>query len=468
MDLWQLDATDLARLIRNGQASAVEAVDSVLKRLHKVNPAINAVVRVYEDEARTAAETADAGRARGHALPPLHGVPVTVKINVDVAGQPTDNGVVALKELIAQEDSPVAANLKHAGAIIIGRTNAPAFSMRIFSDNALHGRTLNPRDPSVTPGGSSGGAGAATATGIGAIAHGNDIGGSVRIPAYCNGVVGLRTGFARIPSFNPTSANVGRPVGAVLMAVQGPHTRTVRDARLALEVMARGDRRDWRWNDVPMQGPPPARPIRVAIVPEFPGTKTHPAQAAAVRQAGKHLQAAGYVVEEILPPDLERGVELWHMICVTDVFGGLWPQMQKMGDPDGIAAMRAWLELHKPVDLPTYVSALTEREGMLFRWMSFLQQWPLVILPTLADLPPKQVADVTVEGQRQVLDSMRPALIAPLLGLPGLAVPVGSHGKLRTGVQIMAMRNREDLCLDVGEVIEAAEGVVTPIDPIPA
>ena len=468
MDLWQLDATDLARLIRNGQASAVEAVDSVLKRLHKVNPAINAVVRVYEDEARTAAETADAGRARGHALPPLHGVPVTVKINVDVAGQPTDNGVVALKELIAQEDSPVAANLKHAGAIIIGRTNAPAFSMRIFSDNALHGRTLNPRDPSVTPGGSSGGAGAATATGIGAIAHGNDIGGSVRIPAYCNGVIGLRTGFARIPSFNPTSANVGRPVGAVLMAVQGPHTRTVRDARLALEVMARGDRRDWRWNDVPMQGPPPARPIRVAIVPEFPGTKTHPAQAAAVRQAGKHLQAAGYVVEEILPPDLERGVELWHMICVTDVFGGLWPQMQKVGDPDGIAAMRAWLELHKPVDLPTYVSALTEREGMLFRWMSFLQQWPLVILPTLADLPPKQVADVTVEGQRQVLDSMRPALIAPLLGLPGLAVPVGGHGKLRTGVQIMAMRNREDLCLDAGEVIEAAEGVVTAIDPMPA
>jgi len=468
MELWQLDATDLARLIRNGQASAVEAVDSVLKRLHKVNPAINAVVSVYEQEARTAAETADAARSRGHALPPLHGVPITIKVNVDVVGKPTDNGVVGLKDLIAPEDSPVVANLRHAGAIIIGRTNAPAFSMRIFSDNALHGQTLNPRDPSVTPGGSSGGAGAATATGIGAIAHGNDIGGSVRIPAYCNGVVGLRTGFARIPSFNPTSANVGRPPGAVLMAVQGPHTRTVRDARLALEVMARGDRRDWRWNDVPMQGPPPARPIKVALVPEFPNTKTHPAQAAAVRQAGKHLQAAGYVVEEILPPDLERSVDLWHMICVTDVFGGLWPQMQKLGDPNGIAAMRAWLEVHKPVDLSTYIAASAEREGVLFRWMSFLQQWPLVILPTLADLAPKQGADLTVEGQKQVLDSMRPTLVAPLLGLPGLAVPVGSHGKLRTGVQIMAMRNREDLCLDAGEVIEAAEGIVTPIDPVAA
>lgn len=467
MELWQLDATDLARLIRTGRASAREAVDSCLARLHAVNPAINAVVRVLEDEARTAAETADAVRARGHALGPLHGVPVTTKVNVDQAGLPTDNGVVPLKDFIAKEDSPVVANLKHAGAIIIGRTNAPAFSMRIFTDNALHGRTLNPRDPSVTPGGSSGGAGAAIATGIGPIAHGNDIGGSVRIPAYCNGVVGLRVGFGRIPSFNP-SAPQGRPIGGVLMAVQGPHTRTVRDARLALSVMARGDLRDWRWTDVPLVGPAPARPIKVAIVPEVPGGATHPAQVAAVRQAGKHLKNAGYVVEEILPPDIERAVELWHMILITEVFGGLWPQMQKMGDPDGIAAMAGWLEVYKPVDLQAYIAALTEREGLLLRWMSFFQQWPLVILPTLADLPPKQVSDITRDGQATVLDSMRPALLAPLLGLPGLAVPVGSHGKLRTGVQIMSARNREDLCLDAGEVIEAAEDVVTPIDPVRA
>jgi amidase len=142
--------------------------------------------------------------------------------------------------------------------------------------------------------------------------------------------------------------------------------------------------------------------------------------------------------------------------------------MQKMGDPDGITSMRLWLETMKPVDFATYMGALTEREGVLFRWMGFLQQWPLVILPTLADLPPKQAADTTLEGQRQIGDSVRPGLMAPLLGLPGLAVPVGRAGKLRTGVQIMAMRNREDLCLDAGEVIEAAEGVVTPIDPAKA
>ena len=147
MELWQYDATDLARLIRTGRASARRPSTRSSSRLHKVNPAINAVVRVLEPEARAAAETADAARARGHALPPLHGVPVTTKINVDQTGLPTDNGVVPLKDFIAKEDSPVVANLKHAGAIIIGRTNAPAFSMRIFTDNALHGRTLNPRDP---------------------------------------------------------------------------------------------------------------------------------------------------------------------------------------------------------------------------------------------------------------------------------------------------------------------------------
>ncbi|MBS0541628.1 MAG: amidase, partial [Proteobacteria bacterium] len=444
MDLWQLDATDLARLIRTGRASARDAVDSVLGRLHKVNPAINAVVRVFESEARAAAATADAAQARGHALGPLHGVPVTIKINVDLAGTATDNGVVALKDFVTHADSAVVANLRHAGAIIVGRTNAPAFSMRVFSDNALHGRTLNPLDPTVTPGGSSGGAGASIATGIAPIAHGNDIGGSVRIPAYCNGIVGLRPGLGRIPSINPSAAAAGRPVGGTLMAVQGPHTRTVRDARLALEVMARGDRRDWRWNDVPMQGPPPARPIRVALVPEFPGGKTHPAQAAAVRQAGKHLQAAGYAVDEILPPDAERGPVLWHNIIATESAATLWPTMQKVGDPDGIAAMRAWLELHPPADLATYLSSLTEREGLVFRWMSFMQQWPLIVMPTLADLPPKQVTDTTREGQAAIFESMRPVLMAPLLGLPGLAVPVGRHGKLRTGVQILSMRNRED------------------------
>ena len=156
MELWQLDASDLARLIRLGQVSSREAVKSCLARMDAVNSKLNAVVRRMDDEALGAADACDAARARGEALGSLHGVPVTTKINVDHRGHPTDNGVVALKDLIAPEDSPVVANLRKAGAVFIGPTNAPAFALRIFTDNGLHGRTLNPLDKSVAPGGSSG------------------------------------------------------------------------------------------------------------------------------------------------------------------------------------------------------------------------------------------------------------------------------------------------------------------------
>ena len=463
-DLWQFDATDLARLIRLGQVSSREATQACLTRLHAVNPAINAVVRVLEEEAVAAAEAADAARARGAALGALHGVPVTVKVNTDQAGCPTDNGVVAFRDAIASEDSPVVANLKRAGAIIVGRTNTPAFSMRMFADNALHGRTLNPRDPAVSAGGSSGGAGAAVATGIGAIAHGNDIGGSVRIPALFNGVVGLRVSLGRVPSYNP-SQPIPRPVGAQLMAVQGPLTRSVRDARLALAVMAQGDPCDTRWADVPLEGPELPRPVRVALFPRNPGGFTHPAQAEAVHQAGRYLADAGYAVDEAMPPGLEEIIETWHRIGSTDVLGALAPRVEELGDDDARTSMRLWLELYPPSDMQGVLAALAQRDLLLWRWLTFMQQYPLVVMPPLGDLAPPHNLDTTREGQARVMDSIRVSLISPLLGVPAIAVPVGNHGRLRPGVQILASRFREDLCLDAGEVVEAAEGVVTPIDP---
>lgn len=464
-ELWQLDATDLARLIRLGRASAREAVQSCLGRLERVNPAINAVVQRMDAEALAAADAADARRARGEALPALHGVPVTIKVNIDQAGQATTNGVVAFKDKVAAEDSPVVANLRAAGAIVIGRTNTPAFSMRLFTDNALHGRTLNPLDPAISPGGSSGGAGAAIATGIGPIAHGNDIGGSVRVPAYCCGVVGLRTGYGRVGGYS-TQGVVGRAIASQLMATQGPLARSVRDLRLALAAMASDGELDTRWADVPLVGPAPPRPIRVALVPEVPGGFTDPVQAEAVRQAGRHLEAAGYAVEETLPPGIEEAVALWHALGVTELFAALWPQMEKYGDDDGRASMCQWMAQRPARDFQGFLAALAARDALLQRWMAFLATTPLVVMPTLAHLPPPQREDTTPEGQTRVLDSIRAALVAPLLGLPGLAVPVGRHGRLRPGVQVMAGRFREDLCLDAGEVIEAAEGVVTPVDPM--
>ena len=148
----------------------------------------------------------------------------------------------------------------------------------MFSDNALHGRTLNPLDPALSAGGSSGGAGAAVAVGIGPIAQGNDIGGSIRIPAFYNGVVGLRVSLGRIPTYNPSQPGAS-PIGVQLMAVEGPLARSVRDERLALTVMAQGDPRDTRWADAPLAGPPVPRPIGVALVAHNPGGSTHLAQA---------------------------------------------------------------------------------------------------------------------------------------------------------------------------------------------
>jgi amidase len=182
-ETWRWDAADIARAIRLGALSAREATEAALARLAAANPAINAVVDPLPDLALAAADAADAARARGDALGPLHGVPITVKVNADMEGRATTNGVVAFRDAIAPADSAVVGNLKRAGAVVIGRTNTPAFSWRWFTDNDLHGRTLNPWSAGHTPGGSSGGAAAAVAAGIGAVAHGNDIGGSVRYPA---------------------------------------------------------------------------------------------------------------------------------------------------------------------------------------------------------------------------------------------------------------------------------------------
>ena len=171
-------------------------------------------------------------------------MPVTVKVNVDLKGQATTGGVPANRDAVAVEDNPVVANLRRAGAVILGQTNTPEFSFRWFTENPLHGRTLNPWDPALTPGGSSGGAAAAVASGMCPIAHGNDIAGSVRYPAYACGVAGLRPTAGRIPSYDASDAQ-GRGLSSQVMSVEGPLARRVRDLRLALAAMTPTCRKSW-------------------------------------------------------------------------------------------------------------------------------------------------------------------------------------------------------------------------------
>jgi amidase len=196
--IWQWPATLTASAIRAKLVSRTEVVTAHVDHMRAVNPNLNAVVVDLGDQAIKEAKAADARPANGTEHGPLDGLPITVKQNIDVKGLPNPNGVLVMTGLIATTDAPVIRHLKAAGAIIIGQTNTPELSPRAFTDNPLHGLTLNPWDAAITCGGSSGGAGSALAAGIVVLAHGNDIGGSLRWQAHCNGVATIRPTLGRV------------------------------------------------------------------------------------------------------------------------------------------------------------------------------------------------------------------------------------------------------------------------------
>lgn len=461
---WQRDAAELAAEIRAGALSSREAVLSCLARMDAVDGMLNAVVRRFDAEALADADAADAARKAGKPLGPLHGVPVTIKINIDQRGHPTDGGVKANANLIAEIDNPVVANLRDAGAVIIGRTNAPCYSMRWHTDSDLHGPTLNPWNPAITPGGSSGGAASAVASGMGPIAHGNDIAGSIRYPAYCCGIFGLKPTYGRVPTGNATAPGP-TPISSQLMAVQGPLARSMRDIRLAFDAMAKPSPRDPR-GVVPAPFPPPAYPIRVALVAAPKGAVVHPAVSDAVRHAGRCLEAAGCVVEEVEPPRLAETADLWAKLAMADVMAALQPLIDKNGD-DGIRhAIALWNEVLPRYSATDTLVALGERALALRDWQIFLEKYPVVVMPVSHDLPFAVGFDVRDAAEtRRVIAAQSPLLSISVLGLPALAVPTGLANGVPTGVQVVAGRYREDILFEIGDIIERHGRPATPIDP---
>src|SRR6202521_391350 len=294
-ELWRLSATDIAALIRSKKVSAKQAASAALARLDAVNPSINAVVDHRPEDVLAQAAAIDAAIARGEDAGPLAGVPVTVKANIDQVGFATTNGLKLQRDVIAATNSPVVDKLRKAGAVILGRTNCPAFSYRWFTTNLIHGDTKNPRDPAITPGGSSGGAGAAVASGIGHIAHGTDIAGSIRYPAYACGVHGLRPTVGRVAAYN--AALPERAIGPQLSAVSGPLARTIGDLRIALAAMSACDVRDPWWVPAALEGA--VMPKRAALCLRPDGLDTVAEVKAALADAGKRLERAGWLVEEI-------------------------------------------------------------------------------------------------------------------------------------------------------------------------
>ena len=466
-EIWQLSAVETAREIRSGRLRAQAVMGAHIERMRAVNPELNAVVVDMSEAALVAAWAADKARAAGAELGPLHGVPVTIKINLDVEGQANSNGVAAFTNIIAPGDSPVVSNLRAAGAIVIGMTNTPEFSMRAFTENALYGITLNPWNGDFTCGGSSGGAGASVAMGIGAIAHGNDIGGSLRWPAFCNGVSTIKSTQGRVPAFNP-SATVERPLMAQLMSTQGPLAREVADVRLALEVMSRRDPRDPWQVPAPLVGPPPARPIKVAVAKIPADMETNPALMALIDLAAGFLSDAGYAVEAVDIPDVSIAWRLWCDLICTEIATLQEAQMREVGSPHFISALDGLLHMANILDGEGYMKALSNRARVLREWLAFLEEWPLILAPVSVKPPPSVHSDILgdLAVKEFFWNDFRFTSAISVLGLPSAVTPVGFAGHLPglrdlpVGVQIIGQRYREDMCLDAAAAIEARVGIL--------
>jgi amidase len=459
-DLWRLSAAEIASLIRSKKVSAKEAATAALARLDAVNPKINAVVDHRPEDVLAQASAVDAAIGRGEDAGPLGGVPVTVKVNIDQEGFATTNGLKLQRDAIAKSNNPVIDNLRKSGAVILGRTNCPAFSYRWFTTNLIHGDTKNPRDPSITPGGSSGGAGAAVAAGIGHIAHGTDIAGSIRYPAYACGVHGLRPTMGRIAAFN--AALPERPIGPQISAVSGPLARTVGDLRIALAAMSAKDYRDPWWVPAPLEGP--AMPKRVAMCLNPDGLDPVPEVKAAVADAGKRLARAGWTVEEITnTPPLREAADLQTKLWLGDGYEAQLEAAEREGDPGALACLRGNRAKVHPFDLS---KALTRRATLTREWLALFENYAVLLMPVSGELPfPDQLDRKDEASFARVWHAQLPQIAIPFMGLPGLTVSTGLVGRVPVGVQLVSGRYREDLCLAAGEAIEAGGTPSAAIDP---
>jgi len=462
-DLWRLSAADLAGLIRSKQVSAKQAAVAALARLDAVNPGINAVIDHRPDQVLAQAGDIDAAIARGQDPGPLAGVPVTIKVNVDQAGFATTNGLTLQRDTIAASNSPVVDNLRKAGAVLLGRTNCPAFSYRWFTTNLVHGNTKNPRDPSLTPGGSSGGAGAAVAAGIGAIAHGTDIAGSIRYPAYACGVHGLRPTIGRVPAFN--AALPERGIGAQISAVSGPLARTIGDLRIALAAMSGRDMRDPWWVPAPLQGPPTA--LRAALCLEPDGLATAPEVKIAVADAGLRLERAGWTVEEVATPPLREPAELQTRLWLGDGYAAQLAAAEREGDPGALACLHGNRAKALGFDAAAFSAALTRRATLTREWLHFFETYAVLLMPVSAELPFPDGLDLRDQASfERVWAAQLPQIAIPFMGLPALTVSTGLVGRVPVGVQLVSTRYREDLCLMAGEAIEAGGTPPMPVDAV--
>jgi amidase len=352
--------------------------------------------------------------------------------------------------------------MRGAGAVVLARTNMPDLGLRMNTESGLYGATHNPWRLGRTVGGSSGGEAAAISSGMSPIGLGNDIGGSLRSPAYACGIVSIKPSRGRVPDRNP-SALIDQGINEEIMLAQGVLARHVGDVRLGLETIMGAHRRDPQSIDAPLRGRDVAR--RVALVASPSGGMTDPDVAEGVRVAGRALEAAGYEVDEVEPPMLFEAYLSWAELQLMSMTM-LKPLLDVVLGDDA----RRFLEL-TDIEWPPFTAESLfvmhqSRWRVASEWRRFFGEYPLVVGPTWTQQPFELGYDIIdAESALKVVEMVRFTLPANLMGLPAACVPTGVANGLATGAQIIGDLLREDLCLDAAQVVEEAVGVLTPIDP---
>lgn len=450
MALWNLSGSEIVRHITKRELSAYEVIKAHLERLADINPKINAVAQEMPKYALQQANIIDKKVKDREELGLLAGVPVTVKVNIDQKGCITTNGAGVNRNAVAREDSPVVRNFLNSDAIIIGRTNTPAFSLRWFTKNLLHGHTRNPHNFSLTPGGSSGGAASAVAAGICPIAHGTDIAGSIRYPAYACGIHGIRPSFGRVPTYNATTGD--RYLGAQLMAVSGPLARSIKDLRISLQVMSRSDLRDPWHIDLPIDKGGFQKKAAVTVFPD--AMKTDRKIEQEINKATEILKHNGWLVEEISCPSFKELSDINLKLWMSES-NSIKDAIYKEQDTDAIFVYEYMSERCGEISLQDVSSCIKERAIQIRKWSNFLNDYPLLICPVSAELPFLDQQDIKGKTEfGKILQAQLTQLGLPVLGFPGLSLATGVKNMMPTGIQLIANRFREDILFEAGELIE--------------
>lgn len=461
-DLTASSITELAELIRNGQASPVDVVQAHLDRVAALNSNLNAIVTIAPDAIQQARE-AEAAISSGKPLGQLHGVPVTIKDTIETAGLRTTSGSAIRADFVPQRDAPAVARLKAAGAIILGKTNTSEMAMDYTTENPVFGPGVNPHDHLLTPGGSSGGEAAAIATCMSPGGIGSDLAGSIRIPAHFCGIVGLKPTVGRVPGGGQFPPSTGPySLGASI----GPMARSVNDLQLLFNVLAGIETRELSAASIAKLLADRRTSLSGAQVAFYTDDGVAPVTAEtrrAVEAAAQALADAKLIVAEVRPPGVERGHDLWlklfsraSVVQLRNVYAG----HEEQGG-DFVRWRLATADATPAISLDAYIASWLERDRLRAALVEWMEQTPLILAPVGATTAYKHGMHKLTIGE-QTLSTFRAFSYSQtfnVFDLPVVVVPAGKSAEgLPIGVQIIGRPFAEETVLAAAAIVEEALG----------